>query len=53
MAEIFGSVGIILPGLIDVFTMLTPILAICFAIVMVRAPNIYYKKNLMKKRLIA
>ncbi len=34
MAEILGSLGIILPWLVNAFTVLTPISAICFAIVM-------------------
>jgi uncharacterized membrane protein len=50
IAEILGSIGIILPWLIKVFTVLTPILAICFAAIMVPAAIIHFKRIPISKK---
>ncbi|AYD46621.1 DoxX family protein [Arachidicoccus soli] len=44
ISEILGAIGIILPGLIDVFPFLTVVAAICLALVMVPASIIHYKR---------
>ncbi len=50
IAEILGSIGIILPWLIKVFTLLTTISAICFAMIMVPAAIIHYKRIPINKK---
>jgi len=44
-AEILGVVGIIVPSLLDILPALTSISAICFAIIMIPAAIIHYKRN--------
>jgi uncharacterized membrane protein YphA (DoxX/SURF4 family) len=51
-AEILGAIGIILPTAIHVFPILTPITAICFALIMVLASPIHYKRKEFKSVLI-
>lgn len=43
ISEILGAFGIILPSLLKIASVLTPIAAICFAIIMVPAGVIHYK----------
>jgi uncharacterized membrane protein YphA (DoxX/SURF4 family) len=50
LAEILGSIGIIMPWLIKVFPVLTPISAICFAIIMASAAIIHYKRIPLNKK---
>ncbi len=50
MAAILGAIGIIPPWLINAFTVLTPISAICFAIVMVPAAIIHYRRIPVNKK---
>ena len=45
MAEILGTIGIILPQLLQIFPVLTVISAICFAFVMIPAALIHYKRH--------
>ena len=42
IAELLGVVGILLPWGVHVLPVLTPITAVCFAIIMVLAGNIHY-----------
>ncbi len=44
IAEILGSIGILLPCLINVFPLLTPVSALCLALIMVPAAIIHYKR---------
>jgi len=43
ISEILGAVGIIVPWLTNIWPVLTPVSAICFAVIMVLAANIHYK----------
>ncbi|MES2678559.1 MAG: DoxX family protein [Bacteroidota bacterium] len=45
ITEIMGSVGIILPWYLGVYPILTPIVAVCFAIIMVMAICIHLKRS--------
>jgi uncharacterized membrane protein YphA (DoxX/SURF4 family) len=45
ITEILGSAGIILPELTQVAPILTPVTAICFAILMVLAAPIHYRRR--------
>jgi uncharacterized membrane protein YphA (DoxX/SURF4 family) len=45
VAEILGVIGIILPTLLDILPVLTTVAAICFAIIMIPAAIIHYKRN--------
>ena len=42
-SEIVGSVGIIIPWALNVFPILTPITAVCFAGIMIMAAPIHYR----------
>jgi hypothetical protein len=43
ISEVLGAVGIIVPELTNIWPVLTPVTAICFAVIMVLAANIHYK----------
>jgi hypothetical protein len=43
ISEVLGAVGIIVPWLTNIWPVLTPVTAICFAVIMVLAANIHYK----------
>lgn len=43
ISEILGAVGIIVPWLTHIWPVLTPITAICFAVIMVMAAPIHYR----------
>lgn len=45
ISEILGAVGIILPLLLHIFPILTIISAICFAVIMIPAGIIHYKRH--------
>lgn len=45
IAELFGVAGIILPWWLQVAPILTPVTALCFAVVMMLAAPIHYKLN--------
>jgi uncharacterized membrane protein YphA (DoxX/SURF4 family) len=45
ISEILGAIGIILPALLNVLPVLTPVSAIGFAIIMVPAAIIHYKRK--------
>lgn len=44
ITEVLGSIGILLPWLIKVLPLLTPVSALCFALIMVPAAIIHYKR---------
>jgi uncharacterized membrane protein YphA (DoxX/SURF4 family) len=44
-AEILGSAGIILPQFTGIATILTPVTAICFAVLMILAAPIHYRRQ--------
>lgn len=43
ISEILGAVGIIVPWLTNIWPVLTPVTAVCFAMIMVLAAPIHYK----------
>jgi len=43
--EILGAIGLILPWLLNIASILTSIAAICFAIIMILAAKIHYKRH--------
>lgn len=43
ISEVLGAVGIIVPWLTHIWPVLTPVTAICFAVIMVLAARIHYK----------
>jgi uncharacterized membrane protein len=43
ISEILGAIGIIIPWYTKIWPVLTPITAICFAIIMVLAARIHYR----------
>ncbi len=45
VSEILGTLGIIFPLLFNTFPVLTPIAAICFALIMIPAAIIHYKRH--------
>ena len=45
ISELLGMVGIILPWWASIRTILTPITAVCFALIMVVAAPIHYRKK--------
>jgi len=45
LAEIAGAIGVIVPQLTGMLPMLTPLAAACFAIIMVMAIPIHYKRG--------
>jgi uncharacterized membrane protein YphA (DoxX/SURF4 family) len=45
ISEILGSIGVVLPVLLNVLPVLTPLSAIGFAIIMVPAAMIHYKRH--------
>ena len=42
-SEILGTVGIIIPWALNIFPILTPITAVCFAVLMILAAPIHYR----------
>ena len=46
--EIIGAMGIILPKALHVLPILTPVTAICFAVIMIPAANIHTKRKEFK-----
>ena len=49
ISEVLGAIGIILPLYLQVIPVLTPIAAVCFAVVMVFAIRIHYKRGEYKQ----
>jgi len=45
ISEILGAVGIILPWYLQIWPLLTPVTAICFALIMVLAAPIHYQQQ--------
>lgn len=45
ISEILGTIGIILPLLLHILPILTAISAICFAVIMIPAAIIHYKRH--------
>jgi uncharacterized membrane protein YphA (DoxX/SURF4 family) len=45
LAEIAGAIGVIVPWLTGISPMLTPLAAACFALIMVMAIPIHYKRG--------
>lgn len=45
IAELFGAVGVILPWWLGVAPVLTPVSAVCFAVIMIFAAPIHYKRK--------
>jgi uncharacterized membrane protein YphA (DoxX/SURF4 family) len=43
LSELLGAIGIIIPWALDIFPILTPITALCFAVIMIMAAPIHYK----------
>lgn len=43
ISEILGAVGIILPWMLGIAAVLTPLTAVCFAVIMVFAARIHYR----------
>jgi len=43
ISEIMGAAGIILPWMLGVAAVLTPVTAVCFAVIMVFAARIHYR----------
>ncbi len=44
-SELLGSIGIILPWWFKIFPIITPVTAVCFAMIMMLAAPIHYKLN--------
>jgi uncharacterized membrane protein YphA (DoxX/SURF4 family) len=51
-AHMFGAIGLILPELLNIYTILTPIAAACLALVMLLAINYNYKRHDIKSVLV-
>jgi len=45
VSEIFGAIGLIIPMLLNKWSILTPISAICLGLIMIPAAYIHYKRN--------
>jgi ABC-type uncharacterized transport system permease subunit len=45
ISEIFGAIGIIVPLLVNILPVLTIVSAICFALIMILAARIHYKRH--------
>ena len=43
ISEVLGAAGIIVPWLTNIWPVLTPVTAICFAVIMLMAAQIHYK----------
>jgi uncharacterized membrane protein len=43
ISEVLGATGIIVPWLTNIWPVLTPVTAVCFAVIMVLAVQIHYK----------
>ena len=52
ISEIFGAIGLIIPWYLNISPVLTPIAAILFAVIMVPAAVIHYKRREPKNILI-
>lgn len=48
VAEILGAVGIVVPWLTGILPFLTPVTAACFALIMIMAAPIHYRRREMK-----
>lgn len=48
VAELLGVSGIILPWLLNILPVLTPVTAVCFAVIMMLAMPIHYKRRELK-----
>lgn len=46
--EVLGAIGIIVPWAVKIIPVLTPVTAVCFALIMVLAAPIHYKRKEMK-----
>lgn len=45
ITEVLGAIGIVLPWTLNVLPVLTPVTAICFAVIMIPAMTIHYKRK--------
>jgi uncharacterized membrane protein YphA (DoxX/SURF4 family) len=48
ISEILGSIGILVPSFTGIMPILTPVTAVCFAVIMVFAARIHYRRNEMQ-----
>jgi len=48
IAEILGVIGLVLPALINFWTFLVPVSAVCLGLIMIPAALIHYRRNEMK-----
>jgi uncharacterized membrane protein YphA (DoxX/SURF4 family) len=48
ISEILGVMGILIPSFTGILPVLTPVTAICFAVIMVFAARIHYRRNEMQ-----
>ena len=48
VSEIFGTAGIILPWLTGIYKALTPLTACCFAVIMLLAARVHYRRKEIK-----
>lgn len=48
ITEILGAIGIVVPWVTGIVPILTPIAAVCFAVVMVLASQVHYKRKEFK-----
>ena len=52
ISEILGSIGMLLPMVLDILPVLTPLTAACFAMIMMLAAPIHYKRKEYRSILI-
>lgn len=45
ITEILGTIGIILPWALNILPVLTPVTALCFAVIMIPAMAIHYRRK--------
>lgn len=48
ISEILGAIGILLPQVLHILPVLTPITALCFAVIMIFALQIHYRRKEFK-----
>jgi len=48
ISEILGVIGILIPSFTGILPVLTPVAAVCFAVIMVFAARIHYRRNEMQ-----
>lgn len=52
ISEILGVIGIILPRLTGILPILTPVVAVCFGIIMILASIVHFRRNEKKTALM-